>query len=157
MDIDCRYDSGTGAAVLIFHYNGQKYERRSTNQSNAGRNLQAIKMNVVHKVIDHNRGIEDFGKSNMAYLAIEASPEDRNNGRQAVVSPTEINNAYNTLEVPEYASNDEIKRAYRHQCQFHHPDRFAKNNDPELTKKATNKLAEINAAWETIKRARGIE
>lgn len=50
---------------------------------------------------------------------------------------------YETLEVSENASADEIKKAYRKLARKYHPD---VNKDP----KAEEKFKEINAAYEVL-------
>jgi DnaJ-class molecular chaperone len=53
-------------------------------------------------------------------------------------------NFYNILEVPENASADEIKKAYRRLSLIHHPDK--NNNSPE----SATKFQKISEAYETI-------
>jgi len=53
-------------------------------------------------------------------------------------------NFYNILEVPETASIDEIKKAYRRLSLAHHPDK--NNNSPE----SASKFQKISEAYETI-------
>lgn len=53
-------------------------------------------------------------------------------------------NFYNILEVPETASADEIKKAYRRLSLIHHPDK--NNNSPE----SATKFQKISEAYETI-------
>jgi DnaJ-class molecular chaperone len=53
-------------------------------------------------------------------------------------------NFYNILEVPESASADEIKKAYRRLSLIHHPDK--NNNSPE----SATKFQKISEAYETI-------
>ena len=50
---------------------------------------------------------------------------------------------YQTLEIPENASADEIKKAYRKLARKYHPDI---NKDPG----AEDKFKEINAAYEVL-------
>jgi DnaJ-class molecular chaperone len=53
-------------------------------------------------------------------------------------------NFYNILEVPETATADEIKKAYRRLSLIHHPDK--NNNSPE----SATKFQKISEAYETI-------
>jgi DnaJ family protein B protein 11 len=51
---------------------------------------------------------------------------------------------YNTLEVPETASIDEIKKSYRRMSMLYHPDKNKNNPD------ATSKFQKISEAYETL-------
>jgi DnaJ-class molecular chaperone len=53
-------------------------------------------------------------------------------------------NLYNTLEVPETASIEEIKKSYRKLSMMYHPDKNKNNPD------ATSKFQEISEAYETL-------
>ena len=55
---------------------------------------------------------------------------------------------YSILEVPESATSEEIKHAYRLLLQVWHPDRF--HHSPVLLAKAEKKTREINAAFNTL-------
>ena len=55
---------------------------------------------------------------------------------------------YSILEVPESATPEEIKQAYRLLLQVWHPDRF--HHNPDLLAKAEKKTREINAAFATL-------
>jgi hypothetical protein len=55
---------------------------------------------------------------------------------------------YSILEVPESATPEEIKQAYRLLLQVWHPDRF--HHSPDLLAKAEKKTREINAAFATL-------
>ena len=64
---------------------------------------------------------------------------------------------YTLLGVDPNASNDELKTAYRTLLREHHPDRLMAQGLPEeFVKSATEKMATINAAWDRIKKSRGI-
>ena len=55
---------------------------------------------------------------------------------------------YSILEIPESATPEEIKQAYRLLLQVWHPDRF--HHNPDLLAKAEKKTREINAAFTTL-------
>ena len=55
---------------------------------------------------------------------------------------------YSVLEIPDYATPDEIKEAYRLLLQVWHPDRFQQK--PALMKKVEQKSGKINVAFETL-------
>jgi len=61
---------------------------------------------------------------------------------------------YETLGVDRSASDDEIKAAYRRMAKQYHPDRVA-HLGPEFTDMATDKFAQINAAYDAIRKERG--
>ena len=64
---------------------------------------------------------------------------------------------YATLNCTAGSTNDEIKQSYRKLVRDFHPDTLASKGLPhEFTQFATNKLQEINAAFESIKNARGL-
>ena len=54
------------------------------------------------------------------------------------------------LELPAGASSEQIRQAWRDLARVWHPDRFA--HDPALQARATARLAEINAAYEQLRR-----
>ncbi len=70
---------------------------------------------------------------------------------------TELANAYRTLGVNAQDSDSHVKKSYRRLIQQSHPDRLHAMNLPEfLMEAAHKKTQEIQAAWETVKKVRGI-
>lgn len=66
--------------------------------------------------------------------------------------------AYAVLGCQETDSDDVLRAAYRKQAMRYHPDRLrAEGLSEKIAAKATQTMSEINAAWETIKSARGIK
>src|SRR5512138_607740 len=64
----------------------------------------------------------------------------------------ELRDAYRVLEIAVGASEDDVRDARKTLAKVWHPDRHA--NDPELAKKAEAKLADVNTAFETIRKAK---
>lgn len=63
--------------------------------------------------------------------------------------------AYRILEVTPDASDDELKKAYRRMAVKYHPDKVAHLGE-DVQKAANTKFQEVNAAYEKIKKERGL-
>jgi len=63
--------------------------------------------------------------------------------------------AYDVLEITKDATNDEVKKAYRELAKKHHPDKVGHLGE-DIRKSATEKFQKINAAYEEIKKQRGM-
>lgn len=61
--------------------------------------------------------------------------------------------AYTILQVDERASDEEIKKAYKHLCIKYHPDKVASLGE-KAQEAAKEKFQEINSAYEEIKKER---
>ena len=73
------------------------------------------------------------------------------------VKESSIDQAYTLLGLTSAASNDEIKKAYRSLVREYHPDIIkSQGASDEYLKEATEKVQEINGAYEMIKKTRGI-
>jgi len=69
----------------------------------------------------------------------------------------EMEDPYPVLGLTRSASDVEIRAAWRQLMRENHPDSLAARGVPqEFVKRATSKVAEINAAWDRIKRERGL-
>ena len=62
-----------------------------------------------------------------------------------------MSDPYKVLGVPESASDDEVKRAYRELARKYHPDNYQNNPLADL---AEEKMKQINAAYEEINKRR---
>ena len=67
----------------------------------------------------------------------------------------ETDSAYKILGVDVNASDEEVKKAYREMAKKNHPD-LVSNLGDEVRQAAEKKFQEINAAYETIKKQRGL-
>lgn len=64
-------------------------------------------------------------------------------------------NAYKTLGISSDATNAEVKEAYRTLVKKYHPDKYA-TQGADAQAKAEQKFKEVQEAYETIKKARGL-
>lgn len=64
-------------------------------------------------------------------------------------------NAYKILEIERSATDDEVKKAYRTMAKKYHPDRVVTENEA-IRKGAEEKFKEVQKAYETIQKERGI-
>ena len=92
-----------------------------------------------------------------AFRLDEAAGERASTGRARGVEPIGVD-PYSVLGVREGASDEEVRLAWRQLMREHHPDSLAAKGgmSEELMRGATRRVAEINAAWDRIKRARNL-
>ncbi|MDR3341509.1 MAG: J domain-containing protein [Treponema sp.] len=88
--------------------------------------------------------------SRTAYTRTNNSREDSHGFQDRV--PESIGNDFAELGLPLGASAEECKAAYKKLLKIHHPDRHA--GHPGDLKKATEKTARINAAYDRIEKWR---
>ena len=68
-----------------------------------------------------------------------------------------LQRAYELLGCKESDSNDEVKRSYRLAAKKYHPDMLRAAGASEAqVKQSTQKMAQVNAAWELIRKKRGL-
>jgi DnaJ like chaperone protein len=73
----------------------------------------------------------------------------------AAAAPQTGPDPYAVLGVGRDASDDALRQAWRQLMRENHPDSLAARGvPPEFVKRATDKVAEINAAWDRVKRER---
>ena len=66
-----------------------------------------------------------------------------------------LENDYKILEITPDASDNDVKKAYRAAAKKHHPDKVAHLGE-EVRKSAEIKFAQVNQAYERIKKSRGM-
>ena len=67
----------------------------------------------------------------------------------------ETDSAYAVLEIDPSATDDEVRQAYRRMAMKNHPDKVA-TLGPEVQKAAEEKFRQIQEAYESIKKERGL-
>jgi DnaJ like chaperone protein len=67
----------------------------------------------------------------------------------------DIESAYKILEVSPTATDEELKKAYRKMALKYHPDKVHQLGD-DIQNAAKEKFQKLNAAYEQIKKERGI-
>ena len=79
-------------------------------------------------------------------------------GTTEQVSPEQqLNDSYAVLDINKGATDAEVKKAYRRLMSQHHPDKLvAKGLPEEMIKMATEKSQEIRAAYDVVKKSRGM-
>lgn len=78
-------------------------------------------------------------------------------GSYAPPSPRDADDPYRELGMPRSASGDELRAAWKRLMRENHPDSLAARGVPaDFIARASDKVARINAAWDRIKRERGL-
>ena len=90
-------------------------------------------------------------------IAQQSFNRGRHSGSNANRGGPSINEAYKVLGISADANKQEIKRAYRKLISQHHPDKLVSKGMPEeMIEVATEKSQEIQAAYDMIKKHKGI-
>ncbi|MDR1216665.1 MAG: J domain-containing protein [Treponema sp.] len=109
--------------------------------------------NIDPDVIEAQAEVEEFLRTGRnerkAYTKTEKeTPGARGKERM----PEALRTDFVELELPFGASHEECKKAYKRLLKIHHPDRHIGN--PENVRKATEKSARINTAFDRIEKWR---
>ena len=101
---------------------------------------------------------QDFSKTEKEVLEAIASAIRLNAADAASVIAMfykDADSAYSVLEISPSATDDEVKSAYRRMAMKNHPDKVA-SLGPDVQKAAEEKFRQIQEAYETIKKQRGM-
>ena len=116
------------------------------------------RLQLFHYLVGIATADGDFSKSEKSVLEAIASAIRLNNSDAASVIAMfykDKDSAYAVLEISPSATNDAVKTAYRRMAMKHHPDKVA-TLGPDVQKAAAEKFRQVQEAYETIKRERGI-
>jgi DnaJ like chaperone protein len=93
-------------------------------------------------------------------FGLDSGAWERAKGGQSgsrVEQQRQADDAYAVLGLTSAASDEEVRLAWRGLMRENHPDSLAARGVPaDFIQRATRKVAEINAAWDRIKRQRGL-
>lgn len=105
--------------------------------ANADGVISPEELGVINTISDY------MGVTNSDFLSVKA------------MFIKETDSAYKILGIEPTATDEEVKKAYREMAKKNHPDLVSSLGD-EVRKAAEKKFQEINAAYETIKKQRGM-
>lgn len=90
-------------------------------------------------------------------FGLSAQAWERATGAAPRFRPEPTDDAYGVLGVPRTATNEEVRTAWKNLVRANHPDSLAARGVPaEFVASATDKVAGINAAYDRVKRERGL-
>ena len=95
----------------------------------------------------------ELSKVEQIAAALGIRPHDLESIKAMFIKAT--GSAYKILDIPQTATNEEVKKAYRAMAKKYHPDKL-QSKDPALVKGAQEKFQKVQEAYETIQKERGI-
>jgi DnaJ like chaperone protein len=117
------------------------------------------KLQILHYLFGISKADDHFHPSEIeminqisAFMSISAS--DLESIRAMFFK--DVNSAYKILELSESATDEEVKKAYREMAIKYHPDKVSHLGE-EVRKAAEEKIQEVNAAYEQVKKQRGFK
>jgi DnaJ like chaperone protein len=91
----------------------------------------------------------------IAQISVLLGITDKDRGSILAMFRNTIEDYYKILEIEPSASNDDVKKAYRKMAVKYHPDKVAYLGE-DVKKAANEKFQKLNAAYEKIKKERGM-
>ena len=77
-------------------------------------------------------------------------------GPRTAPKTSSLDAAFSSLGITPDSSFEDARKAYREKAKQYHPDRLRAQGLPEgLVEKATQRMAELNSAWDEIRKAKG--
>ncbi len=100
----------------------------------------------------------DLRRFNRLLHMARAQQQFHDHGQQAAGGGTDLHDAYAALGVEPGISDRDLKRAYRKLMSENHPDKLSARGVPEeMVRLATTRSQEIQAAYEIVKKSRGLK
>ena len=147
------------AMRMLDGFNRQQVNIYSVGDQIASNMNYSQRLQLFHYLVQIATSDGNFSKSEKSVLeAIGAVIRLQNSDINSVIAMFYRENdesAYAVLGISPNASDDEIKSAYRRMAMKTHPDKVA-TLGPEVQKAAEEKFRQIQDAYETIKRQRGM-
>ena len=146
------------AMRILDELNRKAVDVRSVGAQIAGNMNYSQRLQLFHYLAQLAAADGEFSASEKRVLetiaaAIGISAADMNSVIAMFYKDTR--SAYDVLEIKPEATDDEVKAAYRRMAMKNHPDKVA-TLGPDIQKAAADKFRQIQAAYETIKRDRGM-
>ncbi len=95
----------------------------------------------------------ELSKVEQIAAALGIRPHDLESIKAMFIKATD--SAFKILDIPQTATNEEVKKAYRAMAKKYHPDKL-QSKDPALVKGAQEKFQKVQEAYEAIQKERGI-
>lgn len=95
----------------------------------------------------------ELSKVEQIAAALGIRPHDLESIKAMFIKATD--SAYKILDIPQTATNEEVKKAYRAMAKKYHPDKL-QSKDPALVKGAQEKFQKVQEAYEAIQKEQGI-
>jgi len=111
---------------------------------------------IENQILIHLADILGFSRHQLKHLeAMVQSNLNAMSGNTKISSKEQLAQAYQLLDIPSSASDNEIKKAYRRMMSQHHPDKLVSKGLPEeMMKLANEKTQQIKKAYDLIKTSR---
>jgi len=153
-------DSAVDEAMrMLDGFNRQQVNIYSVGDQIASNMNYSQRLQLFHYLVQIATADGNFSKSEKSVIeAIGAVIRLQNSDINSVIAMFYKENdesAYAVLGISPSATDDEVKSAYRRMAMKNHPDKVA-TLGPEVQKAAEEKFRQIQAAYETIKRQRGM-
>lgn len=154
------------AVVDITSRSGLKFRVQASNVAAANLfadmfNKEVLNKSGSSKTKEKGSNSASSGHSGWSYKQYERTNESRQTNSDqssresrpasATSIDTELKSAYQTLEIEIGATRDQVVSAYRELVRSYHPDTVA-SQSPRIAKLAEEKMKEINAAYEVLKK-----
>lgn len=116
------------------------------------------RLQLIHFLFGISAADESYNEKEVEMVGIIASylgitPNDYASIKAMFIK--DLDNAYKILEISRYVTNEEVKSAFRKMALKYHPDRVA-HLGPDVQKSANEKFQTLLAAYEEIKKQRGM-